>query len=96
MSKVPIPESFRVHDKIIPIPEYTVPQTRSGDDSSSRKVKRKTIQDISGEIPRYPDPIYRTLPKPMEIPIQEVPRNLSDYDPEINMDIRKVHLFKRV
>ena len=28
------------------------------------KDKRETIQDISREIPMYPDPIYRSLPKP--------------------------------
>ena len=58
---------------------------RSGDNSSSRMVKRKTIQDISREIPMYPDPIYRPPPKPSEIPLQEVPRNLSDLDTDINM-----------
>ena len=52
-------------------------------------VKRKTIQDISREIPRYPDPIYRPPPKPTEIPIQSVPRNLSDLEPEINMDFEE-------
>ena len=31
----------------------------------------------------YPDPIY-TPPKPTEIPIQEVPRKLSDLDTDIN------------
>ena len=66
-SKVPVPESSRIHDKIIPVPDYVIPQTRSGDDSKSRMVKRKTIQDISGGIPTYPDIIYRPPPKPTEI-----------------------------
>ena len=57
--------------------------------SGSRKVKRKTIQDISREIPMYPDPIYRPPPKPAEIPIPEVPRNLLDFDPEISMDFEE-------
>ena len=48
-----------MHDKIIPIPDYAIPQTRSGDNSSSKLVKRKIIQDISREISMYPDPIYR-------------------------------------
>ena len=34
----------------------------------------------------YADPIYRPLPKPLKIPIQEVPRNLSGFDPEIITD----------
>ena len=50
VSKVPIPEISRIHDKFIPIPDYTIPQTRSGDDSSSRMVKRKTIPDVSRKI----------------------------------------------
>ena len=40
-AKDPRPESSTIHDKIIPIQDYTIPQTRSSDDSSSRMVKRK-------------------------------------------------------
>ena len=87
--KIPILESLQIHNKIIPIPDYTILQTRSGDDSSSRMVKRKTIQDICREIPRYPNPIYRPPIKPTKIPIQEVYRNLLDFDQEINMDFEE-------
>ena len=52
-SKIPIPEISSIHDKILPIPDYTIPQTRSGDDLGSRMVKRKTIQDFSSKIPMY-------------------------------------------
>ena len=65
--KVPVPENSRFHDKIIPIPDYVISQTKSGDDSSSRMGKRKNIQDISREIPMYPNPIYRPPPKPNEM-----------------------------
>ena len=37
----------------------------------------------------HPDPIYRSHPKPTEIPTQEVPGNLSDFDPEINTDFKE-------
>ena len=37
----------------------------------------------------YPDPIYRPPPKPTEMPLQEVPRNLSDLDTDINMDFKE-------
>ena len=37
-SKVPIPESSRMHVKMTPIPVCTIPQTKSRDDSSSRMV----------------------------------------------------------
>ena len=69
--KVPIPESSSFHDKIIPIPDYAIPQTRSCDDSCSRMVKRKAIQDISGEIPRCPDPIYRPLLNQQKCPCKK-------------------------
>ena len=90
--KVTIPESSNIHDKIIPISDYIIPQTRSGDNSSSRMVQRKTIQVISREIPRYPDLIYRAPPKPTGTPIQEVPRNVLDLDPEINIDFKEYKL----
>ena len=41
-SKVPAPESSQIHDKCVPVPDYVIPQTRSGDDSSSRMVKSDT------------------------------------------------------
>ena len=46
-SKSSVPESFivpeksQLHDKIIPVPDYIIPQTRSGYDSISRIIKRK-------------------------------------------------------
>ena len=52
-------------------------------------VKRKTIQDISREIPAYADPIYRPPPKPTEISLQEIPRKLMDLDTDINMDFEE-------
>ena len=42
VSKVAISETSRIHDKIVPIPDYTIPHTRSEDDSGSRMVNRKT------------------------------------------------------
>ena len=62
---------------------------RSRDDSSSRMVKRQTIQHISREIPTYQDPIYRPPPKLTEIPLQEIPRKLADSDTEINTDFKE-------
>ena len=65
--KVLIQENSRIHDKILPISDYAIPHTKSSDDSSSRMAKRKTIPDISTEIPMYPDPTYRPLPKPVKL-----------------------------
>ena len=47
---------------------------------------RKTIEDISMKILAFAVPIYRPPPKPTEIPLQEIPRNLMDLDTESNMD----------
>ena len=95
-STIPTSESSSIQDKMTPVPHYAIPQTRSSDDPSSRMVKRKLIQDVNGEIPRYQDPVYRPPPKLTEIPIQEIPKNLSDFEPEINMDFEEICHFKRV
>ena len=92
--KVPLLESSIIHDKITPIPDYAIPQTKSGDNSGTRMVKRKTIENISREIPMYQDPIYRPLPKATEKPLQEVPIHLSDLDPEISTDFKENSLFQ--
>ena len=49
----------------------------------------KTIQDISREISMYLDPIYRPPPKPAQIPLSEVSRNLLDFDPEMNINFKE-------
>ena len=41
------------------------------------------------EIPAYGDPIYRSPPKATEIPLQEIPRNLTDLDTDINMEFEE-------
>ena len=78
-SKLPVPESSRICDKIIP--DYAIPHISSGDDSI---IKGKTTQDVSKKIPIYTDPVYRPPPKPVKLPIPKVPRSLLDLDPEIN------------
>ena len=62
-----IPESLGHHDKVIPVSNYTIPQTMSEYDSISRTIRRKGIKDIRREILAYADPIYRPPPKPTEI-----------------------------
>ena len=87
--KDPVTENFLIHDKFIPVPDYIIPLMRSRDDSNSRIVKRKTLLDISREIPTYPDPYHRPLPKQTEIPLQEIPRKLMDFDVDINTDFKR-------
>ena len=57
--KVPVPESSRICDKIVPV--SAIPHISSGNDLSSKMVKRKTIWDANREIPIYPDPVYIPL-----------------------------------
>ena len=84
-----VPDTRRIQDKIVPIPNYTTPHTWSKDDSGSSMVERKVTQDVSREIPICPDPVYRPLPKPVKTPIPEIPGSLSDIDPELNTDFEK-------
>ena len=37
--------------------------------------------------------VGKTPPKPTEIPLPEVPRNILELDPEINMDFKENSLF---
>ena len=64
--KAPIPKTSRIQDKIVPIQNNAIPHTRSIDNSGSRMVNRMTIQDSNRELPAYPDPTYRPLPKPVK------------------------------
>ena len=50
-----IPKTNRIQDKIVPIPNYTVPNVRSIDYSGSRMINRKTLQDVKRA---YQDPFY--------------------------------------
>ena len=61
--KVSLPESSIItkgsgpHDKVIPVSDYTIPQTMSQHDSISRTIRGKGMWDIRKEIPAYADPI---------------------------------------
>ena len=84
-----MPNTPKIQDKVIPIPNYAIPHIRCNDDSGSRMVKRNAIQDVSCEIPIYPDPVYRPHPKPVKTPIPEIPGSLLDIDPELNTDFEE-------
>ena len=86
-STFPVPRSSKICNKIIP--DYAIPHICSGDDSGSRIVKRMAKQDVSREISIYPGPVYRPHPKPVKLPILEIPRSLLDIDPDINMDFEE-------
>ena len=48
-------------------------------DSGTNMIDRKRMHDVAREIPIYPDPVYRHPPKPVKIPISEIPGSLSDF-----------------
>ena len=54
------------------------------------------MQDISREIPMYPNLIYKPPPKPTEIPLQEFPSKLTDLDMDINMDFEENSPYQKV
>ena len=51
--------------------------------------KQKPYRILVGKIPICPDTIYRPPPKPTEIPLQEIPRNLMDLDMDITMNFQE-------
>ena len=63
--KVLVPKTPEVQDKVVSIPNYATLHIESKDDSGSRMVERKAIQDVSRDIPIYPDPVYRPPPIPV-------------------------------
>ena len=75
-----ISKSSEHHDKVIPVSVYTIPQTMSEHDKISRTIRRKSMQDTRREIPTCANPIYRPPPKPTEIPLQVIPRKITDID----------------
>ena len=83
--KVPVPESSQVCDKFIPVPDYVIPQTRSGDDSNSRTVKRKSCKILVGKFQHIKIPFIGP-PKQTEIPLQEIPRKPMDFSMDTNTD----------
>ena len=60
-----MPKASKVPNKIIP--DYTIPHIIPHY-SGSRMVKKKAKQDVSKEIPIYPDPVFRPPPKPVKLP----------------------------
>ena len=58
------------------------------------QLRRKGMQDIRGETPVYADPIYRSPHEAAKIPLQVIPRKLTDLnsdtlEKDINMDFEE-------
>ena len=68
-----MPKTPKMQDKVILMPNYAILHIKSIDDSGSRMVQRKAIQDVRRDIPIYPDTVYRPPPKLVRTPIPEIP-----------------------
>ena len=78
--------------EVINIPNFTTP-VQSISNSSTEMINRRMMQKISKDIPFYPDPVYRPPPKPVKIPMPEVPRNM-DINPELKTDFKENSQFQ--
>ena len=70
--KVLTTKSPKIQDNIVAIPNYVIPPMKHRGDIHSRK----TIQDVSREIPINPDPVYRLPPKSVKTTIPKIPGSL--------------------
>ena len=60
------PECLGYHDKVIPVSNYTIPQTMPENDSISRTIRRTGMWDIRWEIPAYANPFIGPFPKQLK------------------------------
>ena len=88
-SKISMPNTSKTQDIAIPIPDYAIPSVKPKGDTSRKVIERKIIQDVSKDIPIYPDPVYRPPPKPVRTSIPEILGSLLDIDPELNSDFEE-------
>ena len=58
MEKLPLevlqPNTSKIQDIAIPIPNFSTPQVKAKGDTSTKIIDRKTIQDVGREISIYP------------------------------------------
>ena len=95
-AKISVPESsitkgLEHHDEVTAVSDYTFPQTMSEHDSIYETI-RKGMQDTQREILAYADPTYRPQAKPIKIPLQVIPRKITDIDTleqDINTDFEE-------
>ena len=77
------PNTSKIQDRTIPTPNFATPQVKPKVDTSTKIIDRNAIQEVGREIPIYPDPVYRSPPKPEKTSIPNIPESLLDIDPEL-------------
>ena len=80
-----IPEASKIEKKVVNHPDFTT-QVQSITNSNAEVINRKPLIK---DIPFYPDPTYRPLPKPVRIPTSERPENI-DISLELNIDFEEI------
>ena len=78
---IKIPNITKIQDKVMTMPNLTIPPLQSKGDSGTKMIDRKLIQDVAREIPIYPEAVYRPPPKPVKTSVPNIPGSLSDIDP---------------
>ena len=84
-----IPEVSKMEKKVITRPDFTTPVLSVNNPSAEAINRRPMIKDI----PFYPYPTYRSLPKLIWIPTSEGQENI-DISQEINIDFEANSLFQ--
>ena len=93
-SKILRPNTSKTLIVTIPIQDYATLLVNPKGNINTRVIDRKIMQDVSKEIPIYPDQVYRPPSKPVKLSIPEIARSLSDIDPELNTDFEEVYPFQ--
>ena len=65
-SKIPVLPKIPM--AVINMPNFTNPM-QSINNSSTEAINRRIMQQISKDIPFYPDPVYQPQPRPVKIPM---------------------------
>ena len=84
-----MPNDSKMPNTLTKAPNFTTP-VQLKHDSSTKMIDRKIIQDTNKEIPFYPDPVYRSPPKPVRMPIPQIPGSILDIDSELNTDFEEI------
>ena len=65
-TKIAAPNISKTKDMEIQIADYIIPSVTPKGDIGTKVIDRKIIQNVTKEIPIYPDPVYRPPPKPVK------------------------------
>ena len=78
--------------EVINRPNFTTP-VQSISNPSRVVINRRMMQQISKDIPLYPDPVARPPSEPVEIPVSKLPENVNN-NPELKTDFEEGVIFE--